>query len=94
MSTTSLKLPDELKQRAAHAAEQQGKTAHAFMVEAIERAAALAELRSSFVNEAAASYKAAVKSGLGYDADEVTVYIRKRAAGKKAVRPKAKSWRS
>jgi len=41
MSTTSLKLSDELKQRAVAAAEQKGVSPHAFMVQAIEQAAAL-----------------------------------------------------
>ena len=34
-STTTLKLSDELKVRIASAARQTGKTAHAFMVEAL-----------------------------------------------------------
>jgi predicted transcriptional regulator len=47
MSTTSLKLPDELKQRAVSAAHLQGVSTHAFMVNAIEQAAAMAECRGS-----------------------------------------------
>ena len=45
MSTTSLKLPDDLKERAAAAAKIQGITPHAFMVEAIRMAATAAENR-------------------------------------------------
>ena len=39
MATTSLKLPDELKERAAKAAQELGISPHAFMVDAIRHAA-------------------------------------------------------
>lgn len=93
MSTTSLKLPDELKRRAVKAAKKQGMTPHAFMVSAIERAATAAEQRASFVAEAEAARKSMLKSGNGYRADDVHAYLRDRVAGKKPARPKAKSWR-
>ena len=51
-STTTLKLSDELKARIASAAQQSGKTAHAFMVEALELQTELAERRSAFVADA------------------------------------------
>jgi predicted transcriptional regulator len=89
-----LKLPDELKQRAAAAAQKLGVTPHAFMVEAIRQAATAAEIRALFVAEAEAARKAMLKSGTGYDADEVHAYLRQRVAGTKSARPKAKAWRS
>ena len=93
MSTTSLKLPDDLKEQVAAAASSQGITAHAFMVEAIRTAATAAENRARFVAEALAARKAMLKSGRGFDADEVHAYVRARASGKAASRPKAKPWR-
>jgi predicted DNA-binding protein len=93
MSTTSLKLPDELKERAAAAAKRQGITTHAFMIEAIRTAATAAEDRARFIAEAKAAEKEMLKSGEGFDADEVHAYIRTRAAGQPATRPKAKPWR-
>ena len=93
MSTTSLKLPDALKQRAVAAAQRQGLTPHAFMVQAIEHAATAAENRARFVAEAEAARKALRKSAKGYAADEVHAYIRNRLSGKASARPKAKSWR-
>lgn len=42
--TTTLKLPDELKARIAAAAEQTGKTPHAFMVETLQAQTDLAEM--------------------------------------------------
>jgi predicted transcriptional regulator len=93
MSTTSLKLPDELKERAAAAAERQGISLHAFMVDAIRRAAVAADERARFVASAQAARKATLKSGQGFDAAEVHAYIQARAAGTRASRPKAKPWR-
>jgi predicted transcriptional regulator len=92
MSTTSLKLPDELKQRAATAAEELGMSTHAFMVDAIRRAADAVEQRSEFVAEALAARSEALHTGLGYDGDDVEAYLRKRITDPKAPRPIAKPW--
>ena len=92
MSTTSLKLSDELKQRAVAAAEQKGVSPHAFMVQAIELAATAAERRASFVGEALAAREQMLSSGKGYDASEVHAYLKARIAGDKPAKPKAKSW--
>ena len=94
MSTTSLKLPEDVKQLAILAAKQQGVTPHAFMVDAIRAAAANAEKRAQFVADAIASRKQAIKSGKGYAAEDVHAYIRARARGKSAPKPMAKSWRA
>lgn len=94
MSTTSLKLPEDVKQLAAAVAKQQGVTPHAFMVDAIRTAATNAERRAQFVADAVASRKEAVKSGKGYEADEVHAYLNARAQGKSAPKPKTKSWRT
>ena len=93
MSTTSLKLPDELKQQAVAAAQRQGLAPHAFMVAAIERATTAAERRAGFVAEAQAAREEMLVSGTGHDADEVHAYLQARVAGQEAARPKAKSWR-
>lgn len=94
MSTTSLKLSDELKQRAVAAAEKKGVSPHAFMVHAIEQAATSAEQRASFVAEAQAAREQILRTGKGYDASEVHNYLKERIAGSKSVKPKAVSWQS
>ncbi len=94
MATTSLKLSDELKQRAIAAAEQKGMTPHAFMIGAIEQAAMAAEQRTSFVAEALAAEQEVLETGLGYDADDVHAYIDARLSGKNPDRPPLKPWRS
>lgn len=94
MATTSLKLPDDLKQRAIAAAEQQGISPHAFMVSAIEQAASAAELRQRFINDALAARDHMLKTGEGYDADDVRAYIQARIAGQNPQRPALKKWRA
>ena len=94
MATTSLKLSDELKQRAIAAAEQKGMTPHAFMISAIEQAAMAAEQRTSFVAEALAAEQEVLETGLGYDEDDVHAYIDARLSGKNPDRPPLKPWRS
>lgn len=94
MPTTSLKLPDDVKQLAAAAAKHRGVTPHAFMVDAIRAAATAAEQRAEFVAEAQAARAEAIKSGRGYAATEVHAYLSARAQRKNVAKPKAKSWRS
>lgn len=93
MTTTSLKLPEELKQRATAAAQRQGISPHAFMVQAIEQAAAAAERRAGFVADALAAREQMLASGKGYDADEVHAYLKARVSGNQAAKPKARAWR-
>ena len=94
MTTTSLKLPAELKRRAVAAAEKSGVSPHAFMVQAIEQAATSAEQRAGFVDEALSARVQMLKTGKGYDSNEVHAYLKARIAGKKTPRPKVKAWQS
>ncbi len=93
MSTTSLKLSEELKERAAAVAREQGVSTHAFLVEAISTATDAAEKRADFVAQAHASRKQTLSSGKAHDAAAVHAYIRDRLAGRNPARPKASPWR-
>lgn len=102
MTTTSLKLSDDLKQRAAAVAQDLGMTPHAFMVDAIRKASEAAEKHAAFVAQAKAARDTMLKTGLGLDAEEVHAYLRERVAAAatpdirksgKNVTPKAKPWR-
>jgi predicted transcriptional regulator len=93
MATTTLKLPEELKTRVTAVVEGTGQSAHAFMVEAIERQTRLAEQRRSFVTDALAAREETDRSGLGYPAGEVRRYILARVRGEKAARPTPRKWR-
>ena len=88
--TTTLKLPEELKDRVVSAATAAGKTPHAWMVEAIEAQASLAQRRKAFVASALKAEQEVAQYGLVYDADEVFSYILAKAEGKRAAKPKAR----
>jgi len=90
-STTTLKLPDELRARIARLAEETGRTAHGFMIEALQREVAREESIRAFVREALAS-DAAVEAGAKvYQAEDVHAWLGRLAKNPKAQRPKP--WR-
>lgn len=93
MAATSLKLPDDLKRRIAHLVAGSERTAHAFMLEAIEQAAAREELRRRFGEEAALAEEETERSGKVYDAAEAFKYLESRAKGGRVRKPRLKSWR-
>lgn len=93
MPPTSLKLPEDLKLKAAAAAKDLGVTPHTFMVEAIKQATEAAERRREFVAQANAARDDMLQTGLGYDAHEVHDYLRKRIEQSGTARPAPKQWR-
>jgi len=50
-------------------------------------------VRKQFVADALSAEEAMLRSGKGYRADEVQRYLHAKAAGRKATRPKPKTWR-
>ena len=90
--TTTLKLPEKLKRSIAPLAKSADKTPHAWMLEALELQASLAERRRSFVADALDSEKQVRESGKAYRAEDVHRYVRARAAGRKPARPKPVNW--
>lgn len=93
MPPTTLKLPDDLKRRIQALVKSTGQSAHAFMLEAIERQTELAEERASFVADALAARADFERTGIGFRAAEVHAHHKARAAGKKTTRPKPVPWR-
>jgi len=93
MPVTSLKLPEELKKRISALVKGTDRTPHGFMVEAIARETERAELRGRFELAAAEAEDEAIRTGRAFDADEVFAYLRRKVAGKKVRRPRAKTWR-
>lgn len=81
MATTSLKLPDALKQRVNTLAELAGKSPHAFMVEAIEQEARRGEKYQQFLTEAEVSWQEYQKTGIAYAAEDVHAYVRAKLRG-------------
>jgi predicted transcriptional regulator len=88
-ATTTLKLSDDLKARIAPLAQAAGKTTHAWMVDALEAQAALAEMREAFIAQAEASAAEVDASGRLYAAEDVHAYIVARGRGNAARRPSA-----
>ena len=86
--TTSLKLPEELKERVAELARGVAQTPHAYMVEAIAERVALDERRRDFVDRAVQSREAFAKSGQAYRLEDVTAYYRAKLAGAEPRRPR------
>ncbi len=90
--STTLKLPEHLKKRLGPLAKSAGKTPHAWMIDALETQATLAELRSSFIKDAQTAEKEVGESGTIFRAADVHRHISARAVGKKSARPKPVKW--
>lgn len=88
MATTTLKLPEDLKERIAPLADAAGKTPHAWMVEAIANQASMAEKRASFIREADERLNRFEQTRAAYRAEDVHRYFLGLATGKKTARPK------
>jgi predicted transcriptional regulator len=93
MPPTTLKLPEDLKRRIQALVQSTGQSAHAFMLEAIERETALAEQRASFVADALAARADFERTGLGFRASDVHAHYKARVSGRKTTRPKPSRWR-
>lgn len=89
---TTLKLPEDLKQRIGPLAEFACKSPHAWMIEALEAQASLAEKRKEFVADALAAENEVKRSGKVYPLDDVRRYMRDLAQGRKVKRPKPVKW--
>lgn len=88
MSTTTVRLPKELKDKVARVAERAGKTPHGFILEAIAEKADIEERRAAFVESAEQRYAAIVASGKTVPWTEMRRYLERRLAGRQAARPK------
>ena len=87
-TTTSLKLPDELKEKIGKLATRVEQTPHAYMVEAIACKVERDEKREAFIKAALDSAAETKRTGIAYAHDDVWDYILKKARGQKARKPK------
>lgn len=90
MSTTTIRLSNELKARIAAAAERAGTTTHAFILEAIAEKADQAERRGAFNDLADERYAQIIATGKTLSWTEMRRYLDARLAGKPATRPRAR----
>lgn len=86
----TLKLPQRLKARIARLARQTGRSAHAVMLEALERGIAREERMREFVREAMAA-DAGIDTGAEvYRAEDVHAWLERLAQGGKPPRRSGK----
>ena len=90
MSTTTVRLSDELKTRIARAARRAGTTPHNFILEAIAEKAEQAEQRNDFVAMAESRYANIVETGKTIPWKDMQRHLADKLAGKKPARPIAK----
>jgi predicted transcriptional regulator len=90
MSTTTIRLPNDLKARVAAAAKRAGTTPHSFILEAIAEKTDEEERRSDFHDAAEERYAAIVASGKTIPWSEMRAYLAGRIAGKNPRRPTAR----
>ena len=86
--STTLKLPETLKEQVVELAGKAGKSPHAWMVDAIEAQARQADQRNAFYAEARQSLAEYRRTGATYRAEDVHRYFLARASGNKAHRPR------
>ena len=86
--TTSLKLPEDLKDKVAELSVGVAQTPHAYMVEAIAERVARDEKRRAFHQAAEKSLAEVEAGGPVYAHKDVGRYIMALAAGKRARKPR------
>ena len=87
-SATTLKIPEDLKVRLSALADAEGKSPHAWMIEALEREARRAERRQEYLAAGDAALVAYEKNGIAYAIEDVERYVVALAEGGKAPKPK------
>lgn len=90
MSTTTIRLSDELKARVTEAAKRAGTTAHGFILEAIAEKTALDEKRADFRDEAEGRYARIIASGECIAWDDMRSYMKAKASNKNISLPKSR----
>ncbi len=88
MSTTTIRLPTELKDRLAKVAKNLGSTSHALILDAIAERIDAEERRNEFHEVAERRFAGIAKSGETIPWGEMKAYLQSRVAGKSVKRPK------
>lgn len=90
MSTTTIRLTEELKSRVARVAKRTGTTAHGFILQAIAEKAEALEQQSEFQAVADQRYAKITASGQTLPWAKVRDYLRQHAAAGTPKRPAAR----
>jgi predicted transcriptional regulator len=90
MSTTTIRIEDDLKARVAAAAERAGKTAHAFILDAIAQTVEQVELDEQFHRVADERWAKVLATGKTVPWDDAKAYLEARARGERLRKPVAR----
>ena len=93
MSTTTIRIEEELKERLAAAAHLSGKTPHAFILDAIARTVEQVEIDTEFERLADERWAKTLATGKTVPWDAAKAYLEARARGEKARKPAARPFR-
>ena len=91
MPTTTIRLPQNLRERIARAAERSGTTAHSFILEAIAEKAEREERQGEFRDTAEQRYAEIVASGRTVPWKEMRRYLERRLTSNRIARPKPRT---
>ena len=92
MSTTTIRLEDDLKARVAAAAERAGKTSHAFILDAIAQTVEQAEQDDDFHRSANARWAQVLETGKTVAWEEAKTYLEARSRGERPRKPAARKF--
>jgi predicted transcriptional regulator len=87
MPTTTIRIEDDLKARVANAAKRAGKTAHAFILDAIAATVEQAELEEEFDRLAEQRWAHVLATGETVPWNEAKAWLEARARGENPPRP-------
>lgn len=87
MSTTTIRLPLDLRERVAAAAERAGTSSHNYILEAIAERARYDDARRDFEVTAEERFAGIVATGKSIPWKDMRRYLEVRASGSKAVKP-------
>ncbi len=87
MSTTTIRLPDELKARVASAAQQSATTTHNFILQAIAEKTDSVELQQAFYDEADARFADILANKKTIPWEQMRQYLVGRQAGQTDLTP-------
>ncbi|MBS0367130.1 MAG: ribbon-helix-helix protein, CopG family [Proteobacteria bacterium] len=90
-ATTTIRLPPKLRARVSQLAKQTGRSAHSFILEAVERHADYESRIRELVAEAIAADEQIERTGEVFRAEDVHAWMRRLAVEGTAPRPKP--WR-
>jgi predicted transcriptional regulator len=90
MSTTTIRLPEDLKARVTRAAQRTGVSSHNFILQAIAEKTEQEERHAEFDELAESRYAQILATGQTVPWEEMRGYLQERLSGKEATQPHAR----